>query len=318
MPGPPRASSATAWSSPSRFTSLPRAPGSGHSFRSGSASGHWRLPGPGAICERFTPIGLACVLVLAGTGSAQGLELIGGLPALFGTTYGQIAVLKITLFLLALMLAAFNRLWLTDRLAAGSAVACRHLQASVCFETTIGLAIVTAAAFMASSPPAAHTTPVWPFSWQFSLVTVNEDPDFRREVIISLLAIGATVILFAGALAWRRFRVATLVVLAAVAFWRGPSLSLLTVEAYPTSFQTSPSDFAAASIVRGQTLFARNCISCHGSNGDGNGPEAASMRIKPADLTMPHLWEHSDGEMFWWLTLWYRRSRRPRSRDAGI
>ena len=28
----------------------------------------------------------------------------------------------------------------------------------------------------------------------------------------------------------------------------------------------------------------------------------ASLRIKPADLTMPHIWEHSDGEMFWWLT----------------
>jgi putative copper export protein/mono/diheme cytochrome c family protein len=255
-----------------------------------------------AVCERFTPIGLACVLVIAGTGFAQGLELIGSLPALFGTTYGQIAVLKITSFLLALALAALNRLWLTDRLAAGIADARRHLQVSVCFETIVGLAIVTAAAFMASSPPAAHITPVWPFSWQFSLVTVNEDPDFRREVIVSLVAIGATVALLASALAGGRFRLVALVVLAAVVFWRGPSLSLLTVEAYPTSFQTSPSDFAAASIVRGQTLFVHNCVSCHGPNGAGNGPEAAGMRIKPADLTMPHLWEHTDGEMFWWLT----------------
>ena len=37
------------------------------------------------VCERFSPIGLACVLVLAGTGFAQALELIGSLPALFGT-----------------------------------------------------------------------------------------------------------------------------------------------------------------------------------------------------------------------------------------
>jgi len=256
----------------------------------------------GAICERFTPIGLACVLVLAGTGLAQGLELIGSLPALFGTTYGQIAVLKITLFLLALVLAALNRLWLTDHLTAGIADARRHLQLSVSFETIVGLAIVSAAAFMASSPPAAHTAPVWPFSWQFSLVTVHEDPDFRREVIVALIAIGATIVLLAATLAWGRFQLVALIALAAVVVWRGPSLSLLTVEAYPTSFQTSPSDFTAASIVRGQTLFAHNCVSCHGSDGAGNGPEADRMRIKPADLTMPHLWEHTDGELFWWLT----------------
>lgn len=255
-----------------------------------------------AVCERFSPIGLACVLVLAGTGFAQGLELIGGLPALLGTRYGQIAVLKITLFLLALGLAAFNRLWLTDRLTAEIADARRQLQVSVCLEICVGLAIVTAAAFMASSPPAAHTTPVWPFSWQFSLVTINEDPDFRREVSVSLIAIGAAVALLAGTLAWGRFRLPALALLAVMLVWRGPSLSLLTVEAYPTSFQTSPTGFSAASIVRGQTLFVRNCVTCHGPNGAGNGPEAAGLRIKPADLTMPHLWEHTDGEMFWWLT----------------
>lgn len=254
------------------------------------------------VCERFSPIGLGCVLLLAGTGVAQGLELIGSLPALLGTRYGHIAVLKITLFLCALVLAALNRLWLTDRLIAGVPTARRHLQASVILETCTGLAIVTAAAFMASSPPAAHTTPVWPFPWQFSLITVNEDPDFRREVIVSLVAIGAAVALLAAALLARRFRLLALALLAAVAAVRGPSLSLLTVEAYPTSFQTSPTGFSAASIVRGQTLFTANCANCHGADGAGDGPAAAGMRIKPADLTMPHIWEHSDGEMFWWLT----------------
>ncbi|MEA2737466.1 MAG: hypothetical protein QOH05_773, partial [Acetobacteraceae bacterium] len=152
-----------------------------------------------AVCERFSPIGLACVLVLAGTGFAQGVQLIGGLPALFGTRYGHIALLKIALFLLALGLAAVNRLWLTDRLAAGAAGARRHLRVSVSIETVVGLAIVGAAAFMASSPPAAHTTPVWPFSWRFSLTTVNEDADFRREVTISLVVIGAAIALMGAA-----------------------------------------------------------------------------------------------------------------------
>ena len=77
---------------------------------------------------------------------------------------------------------------------------------------------------------------------------------------------------------------------------RGPSLKLLTVEAYPTSFQTSPTDFSAASIARGQALYrAELRLLAMGPNGQGNGPAAAGLRIKPADLTMPHLWEHSDG-----------------------
>jgi mono/diheme cytochrome c family protein/uncharacterized membrane protein len=259
------------------------------------------------VCERFSPIGLACVLVLAGTGFAQGLQLIGSVPALFGTAYGHIALLKIALFLLALVLAALNRLWLTDRLGltdhlAEVAGTRRHLLVSVSVETAVGLAIVTAAAFMASSPPAAHTTPVWPFSWQFSLVTVDEDPDFRREVLVSLAAIGAAVALTAGALAARRFRLVALAVLVLAVVLRGPSFGLLVVEAYPTSFQTSPTLFSAVSIVRGQALFAQNCVACHGTEGAGNGPAAASLHIRPADLTQSHIWEHSDGEMFWFLT----------------
>ena len=254
-----------------------------------------------AICERFSPIGLACVLVLAGSGFAQALRLIGSVPALLGTRYGHIAVLKIALFLLALVLATVNRLWLTDRLAAGPADA-RRLLVSVGFETSIGIAIVIAAAFMASAPPAAHSTPVWPFSWQISLITIDEDPDFRREVITSLVAIGASLALVITALLWRRFRLPALAILIASVLMGAPSLKLLTVQAYPTSFQTSPTDFSAASIARGQTLFAQNCAVCHGPEGEGDGPAAAALRIKPADLTMPHLWEHTDGEMFWWLT----------------
>jgi putative copper export protein/mono/diheme cytochrome c family protein len=254
------------------------------------------------VCERFSPVGLGCVLVLAGTGFAQGLELIGSLPALFGTRYGHIALLKITLFVLALVLAGLNRLWLTDRLMAGAPAARRSLLASVAVETGVGLVIITAAAFMASSPPAAHTTPVWPFSWQFSLVTVNEDPDSRREVIVSLVAIGVAVALLVAALLARRDRLLALGLLVALVTFFGPSLSVLTVAAYPTSFQTSPTDFAAASIVRGRALFAEDCVACHGADGTGDGPAAGGLHVKPADLTMPHLWEHSDGEMFWWLT----------------
>lgn len=254
------------------------------------------------ICDRFSPIALACVLVLAGTGAVQGLQLIGSIPALFGTPYGNIALIKIALFLLALVLAAINRLRLTDRLAEGVARARAHLLLSVGTECAIGLAIVTAAAFLASSSPGAHSPPVWPFPWQFSLATMNENPDLRREVFLSLTAIGAGVLVMAAALWWRRHRLVALAVLAGVLATRGPSLSWLTVEAYPTSFQTSPTNFAAASIVQGQTVFARNCVTCHGPRDTEAAPDAEAQRITPIDLTLPHIWQHTDGALFWWIS----------------
>ncbi len=255
-----------------------------------------------AVCERFSPIGLACVLVLAGTGFAQALELIGSLPALLGTAYGRIALLKFALFLMTLALAALNRLWLTDRLATDAPGARRQSLVSVSIETVIGLGIVMAAAFLASQVPGAHQAPVWPFSWQLSLATVREDPDLRQEVFVSLLAISTAILMLAAALLWRRFRLLALTFMLVIISWRGPSLSLLTVEAYPTSFQTSPTGFSAATIAHGQALYMQNCVSCHGPEGEGNGPAATSLPIKPSDLTQPHVFDHTDGEMFWWLT----------------
>lgn len=254
-----------------------------------------------AICERFSPIGLACVLLLAGTGVVQGLQLIGSFSALAGTPYGHIALLKIALFLVALVLATVNRFRLTDRLAAGEKHARKHLLLSVGCETVVGLAIVTAAAFLASSTPAIHLAPVWPLSWRFSLVNVNKDPNVQREIILTLVAFGGAVLILLTALLRHRYRLAAFAVLVVAIVLRGPSLSLLTVEASPGP-QTSPTGFAATSIVHGQAVFAQNCAACHGAGGAGNGPAAEGLPIKPADLTMPHIWHHSDSQMFDWLT----------------
>ncbi|HVZ07299.1 copper resistance D family protein [Rhodopila sp.] len=118
-----------------------------------------------SVCERFSPIALACVLVLAATGVAQGLALIGSLPALPDTPYGRIALIKIALFLMALALAAVNRLWLTDRLAARHPCARPAMRASVLAETAIGLGIVMAAASLASHEPGVDQQPPASLSW---------------------------------------------------------------------------------------------------------------------------------------------------------
>jgi putative copper export protein/mono/diheme cytochrome c family protein len=263
-----------------------------------------RLPAGAAtdVCERFSPIGLGCVLVIAGTGLAQGTELIGSLPSLVGTHYGRIALRKIALFLAAVALAAVNRLWLTDRLSRAATTARKWLRLSVTGETLIGLAIILTAAFLASSMPATHETPIWPFSWRPSL-DILSDPNGRRQLLSILLPSAIAGALVIAGLFWRPAFWLSLTVFAVTMVLAGPKLtSLLTIDAYPTTFFTSPTEFAESSIVRGAALFAAKCAMCHGVEAQGDGPIAKSLPVPPADLTAPHFWAHTEGDLFWYIS----------------
>jgi mono/diheme cytochrome c family protein len=177
----------------------------------------------------------------------------------------------------------------------------RRLQRSIAAETVVGLCVILAAGVLLTLPPAMHQQPDWPFAYQFSLAT-QVDPDLRNETLLGATqAIGAFA-LICLACAWRRARWFAVTLAAVLAWWSAPHLGLLLVPAYPTSFYHSTSGFTAASIAHGAELFASNCTGCHGAEGRGDGPQAKDLRIPPADLTAAHLFDHSDGEMFWWLT----------------
>jgi cbb3-type cytochrome c oxidase subunit III len=53
------------------------------------------------------------------------------------------------------------------------------------------------------------------------------------------------------------------------------------------------------SIAAGQKLYAKNCASCHGETGKGDGKMGAELKPPPSDLTDAD-WKHgsSDGEIF--------------------
>ena len=264
----------------------------------------WRSPlHVGAMAARwFTPLGKWCVTGIVGSAAFQSWALIGGLPQLIGTAYGWTALAKFGLFVILLGFAAVNRYRLAPALLQGQPDrACRILMRSVAVQTGFGFMTVLIAALLSSLPPAIHEQPSWPFAMRPSLVMM-QDPDLRREVALALLVIAVAIAVASASIAWKRIRWAGLVVAIALIVYALPHLDLLFVEAYPTSFYSSPTGFAAASIVHGAKLFAPHCAACHGVEGRGDGPLAGSLPVPPADLTAAHLWDHDDGEMFWWLS----------------
>jgi copper transport protein len=56
----------------------------------------------------------------------------------------------------------------------------------------------------------------------------------------------------------------------------------------------------AASLARGEQLYAHHCAICHGVTGTGNGPAAASLLPPPADLTLHARW-HSGEQLNWFI-----------------
>jgi putative copper export protein/mono/diheme cytochrome c family protein len=263
-------------------------------------------PKAGALaCRWFSPLGKWCVVVLLATASVQFWELIGGVPGLVGTAYGWVALVKIALYGALFGFALLNRYTLAPRLMGPAPEPTRRaLVRSIAVQTMFGLAAVLAAGLLSQLNPSIHAEPVWPFTVEPSLVTVREDAEFRDEVVRALLALmGAAAIIGVGII-WRRRRVFALsaVGVAAVLTAKAvPHLDLLFVPATATTYYRSPTSFATNSILAGAALYPKNCASCHGTEGHGDGPAAKGLPVPPADLTAPHLWDHADGELFGWI-----------------
>jgi putative copper export protein/mono/diheme cytochrome c family protein len=262
-------------------------------------------PRIGATAARwFSPLGQICVAALAVSASYQFWVLVGTLPGLLGTAYGWLILIKLALFAILLGFAWVNRYRFAPALLNQNPEPAKTtLIRSIAVQSCAGLAVVAAAAVLSNLPPAMHLQPLWPFPERFTLDTVREDTGFRTEALAATLVLTVALALALTALLWRHrlrwFAAAAASVLAWLAI---PHLDLLVVPANPTSFYHSPTRFAADAILDGATLYPANCAACHGANGHGDGPAAATLPVPPADLTAAHLWMHSDGDLFWWLS----------------
>jgi putative copper export protein/mono/diheme cytochrome c family protein len=260
-------------------------------------------PAGGAAARWFSPLGQCCIVALLASAAFQGWVLVGSIPGLIGTAYGYLVLVKIALFGVLFAFAVANRYRFAPALLRENPDAAKKiLIRSMTVQTGFAIAILIAAVVLSELPPAMHEQALWPFAQQISLAAVREDPDFQREVIEAAAALGTGMILLCVTLVLRRFRLPALALALIIAWFAIPHFDVLLAQAYPTSFYHSPTGFTSAAIADGSTIYAQNCVMCHGATGHGDGPAAKTLPVPPADLTAAHLWMHSDGELFWWLT----------------
>ncbi len=257
----------------------------------------------GHAAKRFSILGVTSVgaLLLSGLGNAW--YLVGNVPALLGTPYGRLLVAKLLLFATMVALAATNRQRLTPKVARRDASALDLLTRNAVLEIIGGIAVVAIVGALGAAIPAAHQSPVWPFRFTLSTTPIEESVLNRVILGVCIATLCAIVLAIAfGRGHGKRIGPQTAVVLGSVtaaailaATWT------LSIPAYPTSYASSPVKYTTTVIARGEFFYATNCVQCHGSRGRGDGPSAASLPIKPANLA-EHTAHHRPGDLFWWIS----------------
>jgi putative copper resistance protein D len=261
-----------------------------------------------AATLRFSTLGLSCVGTLLVTGVVNTWFLSGSVPALLGTLYGQLLLVKIAVFVTMIAFASVNQRRLLPQLADVASDAALRLRAvgevgrNASIEASLGVFVLAVVGIIGILPPGLHTEPRWPLPFRLDLSEIPAG----AQTVFAVAAAAFALCLAAAALTAerRRYRemaasIACLILFGSVSW---VALRPGIVRAYPTSFYASTQPYSAPSIALGAPLYAENCAACHGATGRGDGPLAGKLSIRPADLTEPHLFAHKVGEIFWWVS----------------
>jgi putative copper resistance protein D len=272
-----------------------------------------------AVVARFSAVGLASVVTLGLTGAVTAWVQVGSFPALFGTGYGRWLLLKLALVLLLTVTAAVNLLVLRPRLLraataggpAGTLLA--QLRWTVLGELGLGAAILGVVGILGLTTPGRHALIAWPFTVRVAWDVTWALPGVRAQVAwgAALASLGVLVSVAAAILGRRRWGPIVAVGGGALVAGFAVALPPLTVDAYPTTYVRPAVPYGASSIAGGRRLYQAHCAVCHGVGGAGDGPAAAGLQPRPADLTAPHTGQHTAGDLFWWLTHGIRGTSMP-------
>ena len=265
-------------------------------------------PGVAAVAaERFSRLGLAAVATLATTGAFAAWKQVGSVPAFLGTAYGRWLAVKLVLFAALIPLAARNLLVWRRRLAAGGPEApgaTSTLRRHVLGEAALAAGILAAVAVLGLTTPGRHDEIAWPLSFRFDWAATKALPGVQTRVAIGsqVATLGLVAVLLALVIRPRRWRLAALAGSVALALGVTVALHPLAVDANAATYLRPAVPYAAASIVQGHGLYRAHCQSCHGVGGYGDGPAAASLPRRPADLTAKHASDHTAGDLYWWIS----------------
>jgi mono/diheme cytochrome c family protein len=149
----------------------------------------------------------------------------------------------------------------------------------------------------------SHGQAAWPWPLRVAGETLAMDPGLARQLLWSLALMASAGVALLTALVWRRRRFPLLIlgVLMLLPAWPTARLvaGLVFSPAVPTSFHVSPTGFSVDSIAHGAQVYARQCVACHGLDGRGEGPLAATLAHWPPTFVSQLLARRADGEMFW-------------------
>lgn len=249
--------------------------------------------------RRATALALVPLGIAAASALALGWTVPGGLPALVGTRYGRLLLLQSILVALALALLVPAALSL-GRAGAGLVP---HPLGALGLAAILGGASVLVAAALVGLPAGAAEPLVWPLPYRLAPGAAWSLPSVQDQVIIGVeILVGGLLALTAAyrIKGWRPLLVAAGVVLSGLGVYK--ALAALTLDAYPTTYARPAVAATPESMRRGRDLFVTHCAVCHGAGGRGDGPAAAGLLQRPADLTASHTADHTPGDIFWWVT----------------
>ena len=279
------------------------------------------------VLRRFSHLATAAMVVILVSGVLLTWFLVRNFPALIGTQYGYLLIVKLALLggVLAIAQGLQRKLLPMLELKPGDSII-RSYARRVKFETFLAILIVVVASDMAGLAPPEHENIYWPLPFRFSLAATWPVPWVPTQVcggaalILAGLAVAA--FRFAPSLrpVWFRLGANASVAAGIASMLTGSALafSAISVKAYPDTFLTTDIPFAAASIAAGLRHYEDNCTACHGVSGHGDGPLAAGMPVnqKPADLSAPHTALHTAGDLYWWITHGFEGSPMPGFADV--